>query len=196
MVWTCNPIGRPLSKGDLVSPPSSPRSQSSDKVNGASCPATMSKAKKARAPLRGKTIKLSPTPEQIARHAWLRRVTRHMTALCLCIIAAGVGLYELKRHVERDIVFLNEPPQVIFKDRPVWMSDFLCEQLLATVRPMGAHSAFDRDLLVDVATSLRSNPWIKNVRQVRRAYAIRPGDTIEIEVEGVGVLRNRIANKK
>jgi len=143
----------------------------------------MSKAKKARAPLRGRTVKLAPTPEQIARRARLTRVARHMTALLLCIIAGGVGLRELKRHVERNVVFLNEPPQVILKDRPVWMSDFLCEQLLATVRPMGAHSAFDRDLLIDVAASLRSNPWVKSVRQVRRAYARRPGDTIEIDCD-------------
>jgi hypothetical protein len=143
----------------------------------------MPKEKPARAPLKGKTIKLAPTPEQIARNARLKRVARHMTALILCIVAAGVGLRALKQYVERSVVFLDEPPQVIFKDRPVWMSDFLCDQLLSTVRPMGAHSAFDRDLLVDVATSLRSNPWIKNVRQVRRAYARQPGDTIEIDCE-------------
>jgi hypothetical protein len=143
----------------------------------------MPKVKTARAPLRGKTVKLALTPEQIARTARFHRIVQHMTALVLCIVAAGVGVRELKQHVERKVVFLDEPPQVIFKDRPVWMSDFLCEQLLTTVRPMGAHSAFDRDVLIDIATSLQSNPWIKNVRQVRRAYARKPGDTIEIDCE-------------
>jgi hypothetical protein len=143
----------------------------------------MPKEKKTRAPLKGSTIKLAPTPEQIARNAHLKTISRHITALFLCIAAAGVGLVELKRHVDRDVVFLDEPPQVIFKDRPVWMSDFLYEQLLTSVRPMGAHSAFDRELLIDVADSLRDNPWIKQVRQVRRCYVRRPGDTIEIDCD-------------
>jgi hypothetical protein len=143
----------------------------------------MPKEKKVRAPLRGKTIKLAPSPEQLARIARRARIARHVTVLLICVLGAGLGLRALKQHVERSVVFLDEPPQVIFKDRPVWMSDFLCEQLLAKVRPMGAHSAFDRDLLIDIATSLRQNPWIKSVRQVRRAYARRPGDTIEIDCE-------------
>jgi hypothetical protein len=143
----------------------------------------MATGKKTRAPLKGKTIKLAPTPEQIVRSSRLRVIARHMTALFLCVVAAGVGLHFLKQHVDRNVVFLDEPPQVIFKDRPVWMSDFLYEQLLSTVRPMGAHSAFDRELLVDVATSLQRNPWIKTVRQVRRAYVRRPGDTIEIDCD-------------
>jgi hypothetical protein len=143
----------------------------------------MAKAKKARAPLTGKTIKLAPTPEQIARNQRLKRISRHMTALLLCVLVAGIGLHALKQHVDRTVVFLDEPPQVIFKDRPVWMSDFLAEQLLSTVRPLGAHSAFDRQLLMDVADSLRSNPWIKEVHQVRRCYVRQPGDTIEIDCD-------------
>jgi hypothetical protein len=143
----------------------------------------MATEKKTRTSAKSKPIKLAPTAEQIARKLIIKKVSRHVTALVLCIVAAGFGLRSLKQYVERKIVFLNEPPQVVFKNRPVWMSDFLCEQLLMSVRPMGAHSAFDRDLLADVATSLERNPWIKTVHQVRRAYVNRPGDTIEIDCD-------------
>jgi hypothetical protein len=38
-------------------------------------------------------------------------------------------------------------------------------------------------VLVDVGTILRTNPWVKEVRQVRRAFDKKPGDTIEIDCE-------------
>jgi hypothetical protein len=139
--------------------------------------------KKRRKPLAGKTVKLAPTPEQMAARQRLQRIARHVTALLVCIGAAVAGVYFLKQYVDKKIVFLDGPPAVVFKDRPVWMSDYLCEELLASVQPLGAHSAFDRGLLVDVAVQLERNPWIKGVRQVRRAYGRRPGDTIEIDCD-------------
>ena len=84
-----------------------------------------------------KTVKLVPTAAQLARKQWLQRAGVHTVAVFLCVVAAFVSLRLLKQHVDRDIVFSNEPPQVVLKDRPAWMSDYLQRQILASVRPMG-----------------------------------------------------------
>ncbi|MBV8781649.1 MAG: hypothetical protein JO353_09645 [Phycisphaerae bacterium] len=131
----------------------------------------------------GKSIKLAPTAAQIERQRKLQRAGVHAAAIFILMVGGFVSLRLLKQHVDRTIVFSHEPPQVVLKDRPAWMSDFLQRQILASVRPMGSYSAFDRNLLIEVATSLRTNPWIKTVRSVRRAFLQRPGDTVEIDCE-------------
>src|SRR5205085_11418901 len=81
------------------------------------------------------------------------------------------------------LAFPSEPPSVVLKDRPIWVGDFLAEQIARSVRPIGAHSALDHQLLVDITHQLATNPWIKTVRQVRRSYVKAPGDTVEIDCE-------------
>jgi hypothetical protein len=67
------------------------------------------------------------------------------------------------------------------------MSDFLAAQIAAAAQPLGAHSAFDHQMLVDVTEMLRSDlrisPWIRKVNQVRLAYTRSPGDTLEIDCD-------------
>jgi hypothetical protein len=55
------------------------------------------------------------------------------------------------------------------------MTDFLANQITAAVKPVGTHSAFDHQLLVDVGSMLKTNPWVKKVVQVRRAYGEKAG---------------------
>ena len=45
------------------------------------------------------------------------------------------------------------------------MSDFLAEQIIASAEPVGASSTFNRQTLIDVGDSLKTNPWIRKVRQ-------------------------------
>ena len=113
----------------------------------------------------------------------LKRGLAHATAVTLVVLGVGAGLYYAKRHVDRRIAFYGRAPRVVLKDRPVWMSDYLADQITSCAQPLGAHSSFDHELLVDVADTLRGNPWIKRVRAVRRVYGKRPGDTIEIDCE-------------
>src|SRR5436190_10106105 len=96
-----------------------------------------------------------------------RRILAHVTAAIVFAGGLAVGFYFMRQHVERDLVFPSSAPHVVLKNRPVWMSDFLAEQIVRSARPIGAHSSFDHQLLVDVTHKLESNPWIKNVRQVR-----------------------------
>src|SRR5688572_2330481 len=122
-------------------------------------------------------------PRDPARDARVRRVVIHLTCAIAFIGLCGVGLVLDRRYVEHKIVFAKQPPAVVLKNRPVWMSDFLAEQIVKTARPAGAHSAFDHQLLVNTVAMLEANPWIREVKQVRRAYRQQPGDTLEVDCE-------------
>src|SRR5205823_7012482 len=103
-------------------------------------------------------------PERVRR---VRRAMLHSFAALFLIAACAVGLFFDRRYVEQKLVFPAQPPRVVLKNRPAWMSDFVAEQITKTARPVGTHSAFDHQLLIDTVALLRANPWIKQVRQVR-----------------------------
>ena len=89
----------------------------------------------------------------------------------------------VERHVEKDLAFPAKPPGIFLKARPAWMSDLVAQQIATQVAPRGAHSAFDHDMLVEITRMLKTNPWIMNVRGVRRVYGNAPGDTLEIDCD-------------
>ena len=68
-------------------------------------------------------------------------------------------------------------------NRPPWMSEALAIQITNSVKPATPHSAFDRQLLADTTAILQSNPWVKQVVQIRRAYGQLPGDTLEVDCD-------------
>ena len=105
-------------------------------------------------------------------------------ALAVLTVAVAVSLVVLLRDlVERRYAWPPTAPRVVLLNRPAWMSAALADQILDTARPVGIRSVFDRQLLVDTANALEQNPWIKDVRQVRRAYVQYPGDTLEVDCE-------------
>jgi len=115
--------------------------------------------------------------------AWVRRIATRASAVALVLLALAAAVFLLKRYVEREVAFPKKPPAVVLKNRPVWMSEFLAASIAESVRPAGAHSSFDHQMLVDRVAMLKTNPWIKNVRQVRRTYGERPGDSLEIDCD-------------
>lgn len=136
--------------------------------------------KSAAKPIAVKVTRKPLDPVVVARR---RRVAFHVVGTILFVGACALGLYFDRRYVEHKVVFSKQPPAVVLKNRPTWMSDFLAEQIVKTARPQGTHSAFDHQLLVDTVAMLRANPWIGEVRQVRRAYGRGPGDVIEVDCE-------------
>src|SRR6266481_5352443 len=86
-----------------------------------------------------------------------------------------------------NLTFARNPPTVVIKERPSWMSDALASKILHVAAPDVAHSAFDHQLLVNTAAILRDHPdtapWIRKVKSVRRAYENAPGDTLEIDCD-------------
>src|SRR4051812_35230115 len=123
----------------------------------------MAKAKKSK-PLSLKT------PHDAERSAKIRRGMIHFTAAVLLIGAALVALVFDRQYVDRAVAAAKNPPKAVLKNRPVWMTDFLAEQIARCAQPAGTHSVFDHDLLVTTRDLLKANPWIRQVKQVRRAY--------------------------
>jgi hypothetical protein len=111
------------------------------------------------------------------------RIALHVTIFVI-FASAIVSLFRISQiYVDRRLAFPTRPPKVVLTNRPAWMSDFLAEEIIKSTQPLGLHSAFDRQLLVDTAKALASNPWIRRVNQVRRVYEEQPGDTLEIDCQ-------------
>lgn len=125
-------------------------------------------------------MKKPPDPERARR---MRLALAHTAGAILLAGILGLGVAADRRYVEQKVIVPTEPPRVVLKNRPVWMSDFLAEEIARTARPNGTHSAFDHQLLVDTVALLKANPWIADVRQVRRAYGQKPGDVLEVDCD-------------
>lgn len=111
------------------------------------------------------------------------RIAVHAT-IALIFLSAFVSIFRISEiYVDRRLAFPNRPPKVVLVDRPEWMTDFLAGEIVKTTQPIGLHSAFNTQLLIDTARELQSNPWIRRVNQVRRVYGASPGDTLEIDCE-------------
>ena len=133
---------------------------------------------------RDKKPKFAPRKLLSPEQASFRRRLRLNIVVNVVLLAGGaVGYSYLKNYVEHKLTFPVDAPRVVLKNRPVWMSDFLAEQIIAVVQPPMARSAFDQQMLVNAYEMLKSNPWIKQVKQVRRAFGSAPGDTIEIDCD-------------
>src|SRR5438270_9692743 len=103
-------------------------------------------------------VKRPSDPERSRR---LRRALGRFFVFIVIVGAAGVGFARVWRHVEREIALPNEPLIVVVKNRPKWMSEYLVREIADSVRPVGPHSAFDRQILVDTTHMLRANPWVR-----------------------------------
>jgi hypothetical protein len=113
----------------------------------------------------------------------LRRVAAQLLILIILLGIACFGLQRLKQYVERNIAISSDPMIVVIKDRPLWMSDNVVQEIADVARPRGAHSAFDRQMLQDTRRALEANPWVARVNEVRRAYTNQPGDTLELDCD-------------
>jgi hypothetical protein len=131
-----------------------------------------------------KSKKIKPVPiVDPARRALILRVTKHLVGVTILLGLLTAGYYRTKQYVTREVATPRIAPRVVLKNRPPWMSDALATQITNTVRPWGTFSAFDEQLLIDTASTLAKNPWVKTVKEVRRAYGEHPADTLEIECE-------------
>ncbi|MGB7156424.1 MAG: hypothetical protein WBD40_00070 [Tepidisphaeraceae bacterium] len=113
----------------------------------------------------------------------LRRIGTHLSAVILLVASCTVGLYYMRRHVEQKLAYPAQPPKVVLKNRPAWMTDLLARQIAKVAQPLASHSSFDKQMLEDTYRVLKANPWIKEIRSVRRAYGKKPGDTLEIDCD-------------
>ncbi|HEX2971537.1 MAG TPA: hypothetical protein VHP11_04355, partial [Tepidisphaeraceae bacterium] len=112
-----------------------------------------------------------------------RGVLLGMTLAALLVGGVGFGFHKLRQYVERTLAYPPSQPVVVIKNRPAWMGDALASRITTSVQPHGLRSAMDHQLLKEVAEVLQRNPWVRQVRHVRRVFTKAPGDTVEIDCE-------------
>lgn len=134
---------------------------------------------------RKKTSKPAKTarPRDPERSRAARRLTIKSLISLLLIGGLVGGYYFLHREVRTRIVFTAEPPKVVLVHQPVWMSDFLAATIAQRIRPRAGSSAIDHQVVVNSVLLASDDPWVREVRQVRRVYGAGPGDTIEVDCE-------------
>lgn len=115
--------------------------------------------------------------------AVLRRILFHGTAVLAIVVAFGFAFRYLKRYVDHHAATPDRAPTITLKNHPDWMGQDLAGEIVAGITPLAARSSLDSALLKEVADSLRFNPWVRQVRQVRRGFGNGPGDTLEIDCE-------------
>lgn len=113
----------------------------------------------------------------------IRRMAVKVLISILLIGGLAAGYVYLHREVRTRIVFTHEPPQVVLVNRPMWMGDFLAATITERIRPKAGSSAIDHQVVVNCALLAESDPWVRQVRRVRRVYGQGPGDTIEVDCE-------------
>ena len=100
---------------------------------------------------------------------------------------SAFGIFKVYAYVDQNVAYSNDPPKVVLKDRPAWMSDLLADQICEAARPPGGHSALNRDLPKNAKMALqenvRTNAWIREIRQLKLVYGERPGDTLVLDCE-------------
>lgn len=120
------------------------------------------------------------------RRALLR--TAGVAAICLAGVAlVSAGLYQAHTYVDTKVAYSADPPQIVLKNRPAWMTDLLYSQIVTAARPPHGGSAlssqFIKDVKITLENNIRTNAWIKEIRQLRLEYRNRPGDTLVLDCE-------------
>jgi hypothetical protein len=130
-----------------------------------------------------KPSKVSSSKEPGAKSRWnLAAAMLHLLGI-LIFVGGMVYLVDVtKKYVEQEAIGPVGPLRIALVNKPVWMSDYLAEQIADTI-PKNSGSAFDHDLLVQTVARLKKNPWVAEVKQVRRVYGEKPGDTLEVDCE-------------
>jgi cell division septal protein FtsQ len=121
-------------------------------------------------------------PGDPARSRRVRHVLLHLLGVVALVGGLGFLVDVTRQYIEREVPSPAGPLRVALVNKPLWMSDYLAEQIATTV-PKNSSSAFDQNLLVETAGKLAKNPWVAKVNQVRRVYGEQPGDTLEVDCE-------------
>lgn len=134
--------------------------------------------------------KKSPDPKKEPKAPSDRHPIRSFLKAAATLTFVGLCVFAYLRtrdHVDKSVTFRRDPPRVVLKDQPAWMSDARARRIMAVAKPDVSHSAFDHNLLVNTASLLRNHPdtapWVREVRSVRRVFGQGPGDVLEIDCD-------------
>jgi len=129
-------------------------------------------------------------PEASSAKAWASGVADFPWKPVISVAVAGallvgavIGFFRMRQGVEATYLASKEAPAVAIMNRPAWMSDYLADEIGRWARPDGPRSPLDDRILKEAYDRLEKSAWVSKVRQVRRAYGVRPGDTLEVDCE-------------
>jgi hypothetical protein len=125
----------------------------------------------------GKAKKDKPEADAPARSKWF---WAHVVGVVVFIGSLTTLAITSRQYVETRTTPSVEPT-FVFTNAPGWIDPKLTDRMLKTLRAGSNRSSLDSRLLEQTAWALRSEPWIKEVRQVRRAFGHGPGDVVEID---------------
>lgn len=113
-----------------------------------------------------------------------RSATLFLHLLGVFVLIGGLVylVQQTKKFDEQEAAAPSGPLRIALVNKPVWMSDFLAQQIADTI-PKTSSSAFDHDLLLKAVAALKKNPWVSSVNQVRRVFGDLPGDTLEVDCD-------------
>ncbi|HEY0008331.1 MAG TPA: hypothetical protein VGB55_06385 [Tepidisphaeraceae bacterium] len=137
-------------------------------------------AKKIAKPVKPAPARKPREPMSPEVKAFIRKCVGHAVGAAVFAALVGTGFVASRRYVENNSR-TDQPPKVVLADQPAWMSATLAEQILQDVRPRTPFTATDHQMLVGRADILEHNPWVKQVKAVRRIYREQAGDTIEVD---------------
>ncbi len=109
-------------------------------------------------------------------------VLLHLLGVALLLGGLVFLVQVTRKYDEEQAAAPSGPLRIALVNKPVWMSDFLAQQIADTI-PKTSSSAFDHELLLKSVAALKKNPWVAGVNQVRRVYGDQPGDTLEVDCD-------------
>jgi hypothetical protein len=103
----------------------------------------------------------------------------HGLATLAFLFCLGYGISFSRNYADRTVA---TPTAIRVKiiDPPAWMNASLIERIEQIATPIEQRSSLDGAQVKEVAEILASEPWVKEVKQVRRVWGNRAGDTLEV----------------
>ena len=128
-----------------------------------------------------KKAKASVKPE-VDRKARLK-LALNVAGVAAFATLLAYGFQFSRRYADTHGATPAAPPKVVFVAPPKWMNDQLRQRLEKAATPVVNRSSLDGSLVKDTAAILAAEPWVKEVRQVRREYGQSAGDTLVIDCD-------------
>lgn len=111
------------------------------------------------------------------------KVALHVAGVAAFATLLVYGFSYSRRYADAHGTTPATPPKVVFVDPPKWMNAQLRERLERSATPLFSRSSLDGSVVQETAAILAAEPWVKQVRQVRREFGKSAGDTLRVDCE-------------
>lgn len=125
-----------------------------------------------------KSVEITKKP---ATRRW--KLFLHAAAAVSFITLISLGVSKSRQFAEATVLKPKSTAKVVLIDPPAWMNEELRSRIMQIATPVSAKSSLEHDEVKEIAQILAAEPWVKQVKQVRRVYGEKPGDTLEVNCE-------------